>query len=109
MADVVRILPRHWDGPRLLRFLTGLALLALAFAVHAGPATTAPAIEAPANAVTTSTVTTTVDVPASVAEPVAPATPGESSAPARAPRFARTIVPAGAHPGVHGSRGPPLA
>ncbi|MCA2214853.1 hypothetical protein [Jidongwangia harbinensis] len=38
MAEVARILPRHWDGHRLLRFLTGLALLALAFAAPAFPA-----------------------------------------------------------------------
>ncbi|BFU43618.1 hypothetical protein [Krasilnikovia sp. MM14-A1004] len=42
MAVVARLLPRHWDGRRLLRFLTGLALLALAFTgridAHAAPA-----------------------------------------------------------------------
>ncbi|GAB1693204.1 hypothetical protein [Krasilnikovia sp. M28-CT-15] len=56
MAVVARLLPRHWDGCRLLRFLTGLALLALAFAVridtHAAPAPSdvarAPAVAAPA-------------------------------------------------------------
>ncbi|TDO41400.1 hypothetical protein C8E87_5132 [Paractinoplanes brasiliensis] len=38
MTAVARVLPRDWDGPRLLRFLTGLALLALAFAAHLAPA-----------------------------------------------------------------------
>ena len=33
---VGRLLPRHWDGGRLLRFLTGLALIALAFAATPG-------------------------------------------------------------------------
>lgn len=33
MAVVARLLPRHWDGRRLLQFLTGLALIAMAFAV----------------------------------------------------------------------------
>ncbi|MFF5079048.1 hypothetical protein ACFY36_18490 [Actinoplanes sp. NPDC000266] len=37
MAAVTRVLPRHWDGRRLLRFLTGLAMLALAFTVPATP------------------------------------------------------------------------
>jgi hypothetical protein len=31
VAVVARLLPRDWDGQRLLRFLTGLAMLALAF------------------------------------------------------------------------------
>ena len=35
MATVERLLPRHWDGRRLLQFLTGLALIALAFALPA--------------------------------------------------------------------------
>jgi hypothetical protein len=43
VADVARLLPRHWDGQRLLRFLTGLALLALAFAAYAGVNTPPPA------------------------------------------------------------------
>ncbi|XVU23444.1 hypothetical protein ACQPZJ_40305 [Actinoplanes sp. CA-054009] len=37
MAAVTRVLPRHWDGRRLLRFLTGLAMLALAFTMPATP------------------------------------------------------------------------
>ncbi|MFG1610508.1 hypothetical protein [Actinoplanes sp. NPDC049265] len=36
MAEVARLLPRLWDGQRALRFLTGLAMLALAFAANAG-------------------------------------------------------------------------
>ncbi|GLY95855.1 hypothetical protein Acsp02_31100 [Actinoplanes sp. NBRC 103695] len=36
VADVVRLLPRLWDGQRALRFLAGLAMLALAFAANAG-------------------------------------------------------------------------
>ena len=56
MAFVERLLPRHWDGRRLLQFLTGLALLALAFAVPAGAA----AAPLPVSSV----VSTTVDAPA---------------------------------------------
>jgi hypothetical protein len=36
VADVARLLPRLWDGQRALRFLAGLAVLALAFAANAG-------------------------------------------------------------------------
>ncbi|WP_275980096.1 hypothetical protein [Couchioplanes caeruleus] len=55
MADVVRLLPRHWDGRRLLQFLAGLALIALAFAT--------PALSAAPDAGTSETVVTTVDAP----------------------------------------------
>jgi hypothetical protein len=50
------MLPRHWDGRRLLQFLTGLALIALAFAL--------PALAPPAPPSTPSiAVITTVDAP----------------------------------------------
>ncbi|HEY0533425.1 MAG TPA: hypothetical protein VGD29_17685 [Actinoplanes sp.] len=42
MTAVTRVLPRHWDGRRLLRFLTGLAMLALAFTVHMTPPAPSP-------------------------------------------------------------------
>jgi hypothetical protein len=48
VAVLARLLPRDWDGRRLLRFLTGLALLALSFTVPAAPALAAPALAAPA-------------------------------------------------------------
>ena len=57
MAIVARLLPRHWDGRRLLQFLTGLALIALAFAV---PAALGPA-DGPAESPVT--IITTVDAP----------------------------------------------
>ena len=71
VADVARLLPRSWDGQRLLRFLAGLAMLALAFAYHAG--LTAPTLSAaPAPPVPASA---TVDAPAiAPAADVAPAT-----------------------------------
>ncbi|MET0495467.1 MAG: hypothetical protein ABW000_20270 [Actinoplanes sp.] len=56
MAAVARILPRFWDGRRLLQFLTGLALIAVAFAV---PALAGPPASAPPPA-----TVTTVDAPA---------------------------------------------
>jgi len=61
VAIVERLLPRHWDGRRLLQFLTGLALLALAFA---GPGA---AVAAPAS-------------PARVASLVSPASTGADAA-----------------------------
>ncbi|WP_127504315.1 hypothetical protein [Actinoplanes solisilvae] len=38
MTAVARVFPRDWDGHRFLRFLTGLALLALALAPLRTPA-----------------------------------------------------------------------
>jgi len=60
------VLPRHWDGRRLLQFLTGLALIALAFAVPS----LAPPAEPDAPPIT---IITTVDTPAGPA--AAPADP----------------------------------
>src|SRR3954464_53257 len=34
VSGLVQVLPRYWDGRRLLRFLTGLAMLALSFTAH---------------------------------------------------------------------------
>jgi hypothetical protein len=57
VTTVARLLPRHWDGRRLLQFLTGLALIALAFAIPALLGPSAPPADAPV------TVITTVDTP----------------------------------------------
>lgn len=64
MATVARLLPRHWDGRRLLQFLTGLALIALAFMV--------PALQESADQPADSPVTivTTVDSPLPAGLPV---------------------------------------
>lgn len=51
MADLARVLPRHWDGRRLLRFLAGLAMLALTLTAPAfseQAAFVAPAVSGPA-------------------------------------------------------------
>ena len=71
VAAVQRLHPRHWDGHRLLQFLTGVALLVLAFGTSA------------ASAAPVSPVATTVEAPAA-----APVVSGgdEASAPARADR-----------------------
>ncbi|MEU8613045.1 hypothetical protein AB0C29_34190, partial [Actinoplanes sp. NPDC048791] len=64
MATVARLLPRYWDGRRLLQFLAGLALIALAFAL---PSVLSPA-EAPAESPVT--IITTVDTPPGPAVPL---------------------------------------
>ena len=70
MATVARLLPRYWDGRRLLQFLTGLALIALAFAV--------PTLQDPADQPAESPVTiiTTVDTPLPGGLPVTDAPAG---------------------------------
>lgn len=111
-------LPRDWDAGRLLRFVTGLALLALAFAANAGLIATpaGPAPSAPA-------VSTTVDIPAASAADQAPASEPVPArpAPAARPVLILSVIgisisaveptvqpdPAGAGPGSHGSRAPP--
>lgn len=50
MAIVERLLPRHWDGRRLLQFLAGLALLAMSFALRADVVATPAAVPASAGA-----------------------------------------------------------
>jgi hypothetical protein len=107
VADVARLLPRHWDGQRLLRFLLGLAMLALAFAAHAGLTDTAPSTpSAPDTA-----VTTTVDVPA----PATADLPAPADLPvpdlavfADVPASADAVL-AGGTPATYGSRAPPPA
>ncbi|NMO51274.1 hypothetical protein HH310_08745 [Actinoplanes sp. TBRC 11911] len=59
MAELARVLPRYWDGRRLLRFLAGLAMVALAL--------TAPAFSEPVSAGPA--------VPVSIARPAAAAAP----------------------------------
>jgi hypothetical protein len=66
VTSLERLYPRYWDGQRFLRFLTGLALLALAFAAPVGPAADAPAA-APAPA----PVTTIAERAPAAAEPAA--------------------------------------
>jgi hypothetical protein len=111
MAVLARLLPRDWDGRRLLQFLTGLALLALAFAAPAAPVAAAAA-PAPAPVVV------------SQAGPVAEAPAVDAPEPAVArgvdwtdlcPRHASSRTPVadgtaaltGVTSGSIGSRGPP--
>jgi hypothetical protein len=83
VAELARLLPRHWDGQRLLRFLTGLALLALAFAA---PIFAAP-VSAAAAPVSAAVAPVPAAVPASAALPVA--------APASGSAASSTATPAG--------------
>jgi hypothetical protein len=121
VAIVERLLPRYWDGRRLLRFLTGLALLALAFAARVD-AVAAPPAPAPA----TSVVSTTVDAPpaagvtetdrsvATVAAPLSTvAAPLTGPVDSRVAPAAVVVEPgtfaAGVDQSAYGSRGPPRA
>ena len=51
VTAVARVLPSDWDVHRWLRFLAGLALLALAFTAHLAPARLETAAPAPVVAV----------------------------------------------------------
>jgi hypothetical protein len=73
------LLPRDWDGRRLLRFLTGLAMLALAFTA---PAPAMPATEpAPVATVVAAANETSVTLSESESEtvrvPAAPVLPAD--------------------------------
>jgi len=72
VAAVARILPRFWDGRRLLQFLTGLALIAVAFAV--------PALAGPPATVPPPATVTTVDAPATGETAQTGETAGETGA-----------------------------
>jgi hypothetical protein len=129
---VARLLPRHWDGRRLLRFLTGLAMLALAF--------TTPAVQTPAAMPATAEVPATVAMPATAEMPATPATvavserasapvasvtlsePAPAPLPVRAPAAPRSaeilaimvaaafaVSLTGRTPQVRGERAPPAA
>jgi hypothetical protein len=75
VATVARLLPRDWDGRRLLQFLTGLALIALAFALPVLLSPAAPPADSPV------TVITTVDTPLAPGLPLAeiPAPPRDTT------------------------------
>jgi hypothetical protein len=87
VTAVARVHPRNWDGRRLLRFLAGLAMLALAFT------TPAPAAPAPPPVVTVSdSVEATPVTQGDVRVMAAPIAAEELSSPAVT---AVTIGPAG--------------
>jgi hypothetical protein len=99
---------RPWDGQRILRFLTGLALLALAVTLRLpGPAVTVP-VAAP---VTPAVVAVATEVAAPdpeiyESERIAPQPVGEAAAAPETVTFA-TRIPRDETPGVTGPRAPP--
>jgi hypothetical protein len=118
MAIVARLLPRNWDGGRLLRFLTGLALLALTFVAPAvavaEPVPAAAAVSvagAPVSERADSTAASDADV-TQLGEIVVTG----YSAPAGTVLDAAVVAPAvaevgasSAYPSGWGSRAPPVA
>lgn len=114
MALLTRLHPRHWDGLRFLQFLTGLALLALAFAAPVAPAEApAPAAVIAAPAAETAAVEEPAASASAAAEPAAPATEtcrhDESGyRPVQSPADT-TAALTGAGQRAHGSRAPPRA
>jgi hypothetical protein len=121
VALLARLHPRHWDGQRFLQFLTGLALLALAFAAPLAPAGAAPVAPAPAAVLAAPAAEpVTVDEPvAAVDEPavaVVPAAPAAETGKHDASGYPPVLPPAdtataltGVEQRAHGSRGPPRA
>jgi hypothetical protein len=121
VAIVERLLPRYWDGRRLLRFLAGLALLALAFAVRVDAVAAAPP-PAPATSVVSTTVdappatgltetdrsVATVDAPPPTVDAPLTGPVGSQVAPAAAVVEPETFA-AGIDQPAYGSRGPPRA
>jgi hypothetical protein len=109
VTAVTYVLPRLWDGRRLLRFLTGLAMIALAFTVHVTSPAPAHSAEQPAVAVAVAQAgPASPEAPAPASEPAAslPALP-----PATAPvlGMAVLLLPAGRFFSVRGERAPPVA
>ncbi|MFC4064722.1 hypothetical protein [Actinoplanes subglobosus] len=108
MITVAQPAARPWDGQRILRFLTGLAMLALAVTLRLpGPALPAPAAApvAPA-AVAGAAEVTAPDPEIYESERVAPPAVGEADVAPATVTFA-TRIPRGEAPGTTGSRAPP--
>jgi hypothetical protein len=109
VTAVTYVLPRLWDGRRLLRFLTGLAMIALAFTVHVTPPAPAHSAEQPAAAVAVAPARpVSPEAPAPAAEPAA-SLPGLPPAPAPVLGLAMLLLLAGRFFSVRGERAPPVA
>src|SRR5690349_21556929 len=113
LMDVITVAQpaaRPWDGQRILRFLTGLALLALAVTLRLpGPALPAP-VAAPAAPVT-AVVATEVAAPDPAtyeSERTEPELIGEAAAAPATVTFTTRIL-RGSTPGATGSRAPPAS
>jgi hypothetical protein len=118
-----RLDPRHWGGRRVLRVLTGLALVALTFVAQLGAPSAVTASVRPAAIAADATVAATAAAGASAGADSRPAPPGAEQAAveqagagqagagqADPQRVAGAVLaaPAGSTPGSHGSRAPPI-
>ncbi|MFF5294518.1 hypothetical protein [Paractinoplanes globisporus] len=114
MTAVARVLPRDWDGRRLLRFLAGLAMLALAF--------TAPAFAADPPPPAPIAVSSSITVGEAQTPPVTLSDSPSATFPVRAETAtvvsqeapllvagSLAAVLIGLWPGVRGERAPPPA
>ncbi|MFD1370377.1 hypothetical protein [Actinoplanes sichuanensis] len=112
MITVAQPAARPWDGQRILRFLTGLAMLALAVTLRLpGPAVPAPvaASAAPVPAVAAAVAPAEVPAPDPMvyeAERIEPEPVGEAAEAPAAVTFT-TRIPRGETPGATGPRAPP--
>lgn len=120
VAVIDRVLPRDWDGRRLLRFLTGLALIALSFAVRvddSASAAEAASAHRPAGVHEVATLETVAPAGSDVAAVDTPSSPTallpQAVLPAlpavyHAPRVSRRAThPAAVDLAVAGPRAPP--
>ena len=106
VTAVARLLPRDWDGGRLLRFLAGLAMLALAFTAPAATATPqepVPVVASVAAEETSVALSESVPAPHPVRVAAVPSLP--EGLPVLA--LATLTVLAGLMPRVRGERAPP--
>jgi hypothetical protein len=101
---------RPWDGQRILRFLTGLAMLALAVTLRL-PAPAVPAVEAAPVASVAAATVAEVAAPDPEIYEAERSEPEAAAEPAVAPATVTftTRIPHGETPGTTGSRAPPAA
>jgi hypothetical protein len=101
---------RPWDGQRILRFLTGLAMLALAVTLRL-PAPAVPVTVAAPVAPASVAVVTEVAAPDPETYEAGRTEPEPAAEPAVAPATVTftTRIPGGETPGTTGSRAPPAA
>jgi 4-amino-4-deoxy-L-arabinose transferase-like glycosyltransferase len=116
VADLARLLPRHWDGQRLMRFLAGLAVVALGFLTAAVPAVAAPAVPAVAAPAAAVVAEASPAVQLTAAESTKEVRAADKVEPcwhgghvATAAIDTGTGMPVGATQAAYGSRGPPAA
>ena len=110
VAVVAQVFPRLLDGRRLLRFFTGLAMLALAFSSSAFSAPALGEGAPPAPIVITASAQSGVVLEAAAAEIPAAVEPPMPAAPVTVPLIvliAAMLIPAGLALRVRAERAPP--